>query len=434
MTCRRFAAAVLTVLPLFPLGAAEPQPGGSANEVEALIGQLSSPEEKVRHAAQEKLVRLGDEARAALEAHVRAKVAAETVLQRIEVNKVAGPTLVTLDLKDASPEATITEICKQTGFVIQPSHESVWQQVSPTAVTLNVKQQPFWNLMRDACARTGLAIYNSGNNDRRIRLMAASQLGQNLFKCPAVINGAFMITVNSLQRSSTVNMANPQDISRSMYLQMTVFCEPKVRVIQYSYVPEIDEAVDEKGNSLINTSRGGAMRQMSSGGGILWNCSLPLQYPGDAGQKIAKLRGKLRFVVQTRSETLEIPDVLKSKDVTKTVAGRRVLLKEFRKTSEGQYQARVVVYREGVEQQQFHESINNPGIRLIDADGREFTYNGANSSNSSNDTYEANFIFSVRGGMAEPNAPGEPATLLWEFATASQEITIPFDFGDLPLP
>jgi len=435
MSLRKMLLCALCPLWLvFLLAAAPPTTGPSSREIEALIGQLSSPDEKVRQAAQDKLISMGDEARTALEAYVRARSAAEAALQKIDTNKVAGATLLSLDVKGATPENLIAEISKQTGFDIRAYHESVWQQATPTPVTLKVDQQPFWTVMREACSKSGLAIYQGGYADRRMRVMAASQMGQNPMKCPAVISGAFMITVNSLQRTNSVDMANPQNISRSMYLNMMTFCEPKVRIVQYSYVPEIEQAVDDKGNSLVSTMRGGGpSRQMTSSRGVAWQCNVPLLCPAEVGQKIAKLSGKMRFVVQTRSETLEIPDVPKAKDVTKTVGGHRVTLKEFRKLGERQYQLTLIMYRDGMEQQQFYEMVNNPNIRLSDADGHDFVFNGANSGRNTNDSYEARLMFGMRGEPGEA-ALGEPATLSWEIPTAVQEITIPFEFSDLPLP
>jgi len=97
-------------------------------------------------------------------------------------------------------------------------------------------------------------------------------------------------------------------------------------------------------------------------------------------------------------------------------------------------QAHIVVNREGMDQQQFSDTVNNPSVRVIDVNGHELVYNGSNSGSGGNDAYETRLMFSSRVGGPEAAAPGDPATPLWELPTAVQEITIPFEFTDLPLP
>ncbi|HEY8668105.1 MAG TPA: hypothetical protein VIL86_15765 [Tepidisphaeraceae bacterium] len=425
--------------------AATTAPSANAKEIDQLIAQLASPDEATRDQAREKLIGMGDSARSALEAQVRARSAAEAALQQIDTNKVAGGTPITLKVTDARPEAILAEISKQAGFEVVPYNETAWQGADLGTFSFSFDKKPFWEVLREVCQKANLSIYNNGNPDRRIMLMPGNMGGNSGFmKFPASTKGAFMTVVTTLQKNSSVDLSNPQVINRALSMNITVLAEPKVRIIQYSYQPDVEEAVDEKGTSLLAGGGGagaGMRRSRFEGGmqnvrGSQVNMGVPLACPAEAGQKIARLKGKVRFIVQTRAETIEVADPLAAKSVSKTVGGRRFTLKEVKKINERAYQATVVFYREGMDQQAFSEMINNPTVKLLDADGKEITFNGTNgSTGSSNDQYEVKLQYYRRGKENGDNVDqGEPAKLVWEVTTGSQEVLIPFEFTDLPLP
>src|SRR5689334_16912229 len=121
-------------------------PSTPSPEVQALIAQLSSPDEATRTAAMEKLVGMGDEAKAALEAHLRGKEAADAALARIEANKVAGPTLVSLHLDKVKGDDAIKAMAKESGYELRPYNDQMWRQGRLGTVTINVDKQPFWKV------------------------------------------------------------------------------------------------------------------------------------------------------------------------------------------------------------------------------------------------------------------------------------------------
>ena len=460
MTAVRFAATALLCTATFctaqvlaqaeapaqPATTAAPTTAASP-EIDELIAQLSSPSETTRDLAKQKLLKLGEPARKALEAHIRARASAESLLQELDTNKIAGPTLITLKMTDVRPEAVMAEFAKQSGYEIQPGNDSMWQQGNLPNVSVAIDQQPFWAAFKQFCTDAGLVLYNSGSGSRAIQLAPSNQYGgSSLFKCPASANGAFLVLVTNLQRTNSVDLSNSQNIQRNMSMQMQVMAEPKVRIVRFSYNPELTEAVDDKGNSLLIAGRSydGGMN-MSSSRGLMWNVSSSLQYPANAGQKIAKLRGRMRVMAQVRSEKIEIPDVLTAKDVSKTLDGHRMTLKEVKKTSDRQYQLTIVFYRDSMDQQKFYEMVNNPTVRLLDSEGREFSFNGNYGGNSSGEQSEMKLGFSqgspggiIRRRIGDAGTPApagsEPAKLVWELATSTQEIFVPFEFTDLPLP
>jgi len=417
------AALSVTVTGLAQAPATQPSP-----EIKALISQLSSPDEATRTAAREKLVSMGDDARAALEAFVRSKSAAEAALAQIDTNAVAGPTLVTLDMKDADPMAVIAELAKQTKYDIQPYSQDNWDQGNVPRITITADKQPFWEVFRDMCKQANLSLVNSGDNQRALQLNPAGQGGRNIMQYPSSISGSFLMAISSLQRTNSVDLAHPDNIQHNLSMQMMVMAEPKVKVIRFSYQPKIEEAVDNKGNSLQAANRFGS--GYTSSRGISFNANIPLQYPDNAGDKIATLRGSFQVTVQTRSETVEVPDILKAKDVTKSAGDLKITIKSVTKASDRQYRVDASFARGNMDQQAFYQLVQNPTMRLLDADGHEYRYSGYSSAGGNGDTYDVKINFYRNNN----NDAGEPAKLVWEVATGTQEITVPFKFTDLPLP
>ena len=431
----------------------------ASSEIDELIAQLTSPSETTRQLAKEKLLKLGEPARQALEAHVRARATAESTLKELDANRIAAPTLVTLRMADVRPDAVLAEFVKQTGYEIQPQNDSFWQEANLPNVSIAVDQQPFWTAFKQFCADAGVVMYNSGGAERKILLMPANQYAKTSpFKCPSSARGAFLVLITNIQRTSSLNLADPQNIQRSMWMQMQVLAEPKVRIVRYAHSADLSEAVDEKGDSLLVAGgdrlsgrsyiSGRSLEDgltMPASRGLIMNVAVPLQYPANAGQKIARLRGQLRVVAQVRSDQVEIPDVLSAKDVSKTLDGHRIVLKEVKKTGDRQYQASVVFYRDGMAQKKFGEMCNNPTVRLLDSEGREFMSSGRSNGDSTTEQAEMKLGFSQRnppalgmgvawGGGPAALAGGEPAKLVWEIVANTQDILVPFEFTDLPLP
>jgi hypothetical protein len=399
-------------------------------EIRQLISDLSSPDEPTRDAAMRKLVSMGDDAQQALQEHIRSRDAAQAALRQIESNRVAGPTLVSLDVKDASVREVIEELSRQSGYAIRPYHDNIFEQADLPTITLAAKDQPFWQVMREVMSRGEVAIYESGRNDRVLLLMPQRNMGDMLAGAPCSHSGAFMFVATNIQRNHSVNLAHPQNVSRNMSIQLQVYCEPKVKILRYTYQPEIDEAVDDKGNSLRNAQNGGGY---ASGRQSVWSISVPLTYPQNPGERIAKLKGTLRMSVQTRSETLEVTDLASFKPLSRTVGGRRVQIASFRKTGNNQVHAKLIVHRDGMDQQVLVDLANNPqAVQLLDKDGKPWRYAGGGSS-TTGDRLEMDIQFHNNAGGEEDN-PGEPARLVWEVPTAVQEIAIPFEFDNLPLP
>ena len=422
-----------------PSPAPAPAPAPAATtppaEFSDAVKALSSDSWKERQAAQDRIVKMGEDIVPLLkpiaEKHADEEVRsrAEAAIRQIMENGQIGPSYITLKLKDAKPQQVFAEIARQARCELPTNPKNLFAQLeNQSGVSVEFDRVNFWTAFRETCQKTGLYPVNY-YNDRRMTLGRGQSSNWN---GPTVISGPFMIVANRLQRTNSVELSNPNNIQRDFYLSLSVFAEPKIRVLQSAYGVQVDEAVDEKGNSLI-INDGNRQGGWSSGQQWMWGLSARLNYPENAGTKIARFKGNVKFIIQTKSATLELENVLAVKNVEKRVGGRRILFKEIKKNGQ-QIDVVTTIYRDGMSDLDW-QNIHSLGqmIRLMDKDGRLLSNSGwGGGGGGAEMNYTYNFTMQNFGG--EEGKVGEPHKLVWEFPLDTREVPISFEFKDLPLP
>jgi hypothetical protein len=400
---------------------------------QAAVRTLAADSWKERQAAQDQLVSFGEAAiphlrklvETADDEEIRTRAAA--ALRQIEENAVVGPSTVSLKFKDAPAQKVFDELARQahTEFATMPPE--MWKN-NATRLSVDLDRVSFWTAFREVCQKTGIYPQQFGN-ERKMTLQQSP--GNPYFSGPGVTSGPFLIVANRIYRSNSVDLGNPGNVQHDFNISLAVFAEPKLKVVQSTYNVNVEEAVDDKGNSLVSNDR--MYAGMNASQQWMWNVSARLNYPENAGKTIARIKGSLKFLVQTKSETLDVPDILTVKNLNKTVAKRRMLIKEVKKNGE-QYEVAMTIYRDGLSPAQW-SAVLNPGytVRLLDKEGRPLTSSGwGGGSNDQEANYTWNFNRNVWNG--QQTKLGEPHRLVWEIPTETRELEARFEFKDLPLP
>ena len=402
-------------------------------QIPALIKQLSDDNYQTRQDAQDQLVRFGADARPALQdliAHTtdpEARTRAETAIALIEENRTTGASLITLHVAGAAPDSVLAELSRQAMTPIPTQPENLFRQGNVLSkVTLDVDRQPFWVAFRQFCQQTGVRA-NSMGNDRKFVLM---QGGDDSILGPAVYTGPFMVVANSVTRTSSISFARDKLPSRNLNVQFTVFAEPKLNVMGHDYYVRLSEATDDRGNSLLMPNPGayGTMGQDTS---PRWSLGSQLAIPDNIGAKLARIQGTTRVQIQTKSEIWEIPDISKAQSPSKSIAGRRYVVEEFKTLSPEQYQLKFTIIRETPRLAEWQQYGRGVRLSLVDANGKYLQSQGYGGGGSDEKlTYTHTFGRDAGDGTKT----GEPAKLIVEVPTDVKEVQIPFDFKDLPLP
>jgi len=399
--------------------------------LEPFLKRLASDRWQDRQDAEQDLIKMGEDARPFI-AELRKREAGdrevrtrlEAALSQIDDNRVLGPSFITLHLKDATARTVFEELSKQCYAKFSSFPDNLLEESGLPKVTIDVDRQPFWTAMRQIATKTGIDLqqYNDG-----MRLMRG---GFRMNSQWSVVQGPFLIVPVQLNRSQTMMLANGGGSSSSFSLQMTAYSEPKLHVLSSNSAVIIDQAVDDAGNSLIAT--GMENRGYYGGGGGSWNLYAQLHYPDHPGKKIARLRGHAAFVIQTKSEKLQIDNLKTVHDSAHVIGGMPVIIHEIKKNGDN-WDLRLTANAGTTPDawNQLNQSVQNR-LQILDAQGQSLDHRGMGSRGENNKIeFTLTFAASVRPNDGRSST--EPVKLIWDIPTASKQISLPFEFKDLPM-
>jgi hypothetical protein len=450
---RRTTAVVLLVAAL--AAAADEPAGPDAQKVlDAQIARLASDSWKQRKEATEALVALGEIALPRLrqlaeqtdDGEVRARAAA--AVARIEEAGRIGMTRLTLRLDDVPARDAVAEIARQARAPIPTDPPDLLTGKSSPAVSLRADRRPYWDLMQDLCRQTGLEVTLVTRQNREIGLGLARGTAEWMDK-PIALGGPLLIRADHLERTSGLHLKPPLAASGDFSISLTVFAEPKLKVLDYSDVLKLEEAVDDQGNSLIPPDANDLAANVDTFGNgrdgptSRWGVSAGLHYPKNPGTKITRLRASVNCQVQTRAATLEAP-VAGARNVSRTVEGLRVVIKSIDAN-----RCEVSAFRDARDDAEWYAvrmQLFAGDARLVDASGRVVARAaGAPDSDEGADGQRVDLRFRfTRDGVGDgsskekegprPSAAAEAHRFVWEIPVESRRLVVPFEFRDLPMP
>lgn len=396
-----------------------------------LLRRLGAPDWHVRRAAQDQLVRGGTDAKPFIQALIEkaasdeARKNAQAALAEIDENRLAGPTYLTLHFKNAPASEVFAEISRQCAAPIRTAPDNLFQAESFAKVTVDADHQLFWAVVPRICRQLGVDFrhYQGGMGLMRDGGMPGEGASR--------VEGAFLVVATQISYSRTRNFARPGEQTQ-FGMQVAVYPEPKLNVLRGSGTIQIDQAVDDRGNSLVPEAP--SVRNMWGGfmgyGGI--NLFAPLHYPKNIGKRMTRFRGTTAFVIQVESQTLDMRDLAGFRPVTRIIYNMPVEFQEFKRNGDA-WQLRLHINQPNygsADWQQLMEGVQNR-LQILDSQGTPLDRRGM-STGSSNGTIDMTLDFARSNG---PNGQlcGDPARLLWEVPTKTRQLTVPIEFDNLPL-
>lgn len=441
---------------VFCASAASAEPPAAPSPKSAIdvwTAQLSSNDWKTRQNAMNQLVQLGDDALPRLhklanddpDEEVRTRAA--TAITQIEENRLLGASLITLNLKSVSPDQAYAELARQSHAPLLTDPPTLLADKNLKPVSLSADHQPFWKVLQELSAQCEFEVAPINRQNREIGLGMVRGSADWQDK-PIALSGPLLIRADAINRLSTLRLNAKREKSQEFNIAITVFAEPKLRVLDYSSVLKLEQVTDDNGNSLIPPANEDAVESnaevfgnVREGTTSRWEVGATLHYPKGIGQQITHFKATTTLQVQKRAAHLELP-IAGARGVKRVLDGVRVSVKSL-----DAKQCTLVVDRDGRNDAQWY------GLRMLLCSGEAVLLNDkgvavAQCQNAPEvDELRDGLALEIRirfarqriGGVTgtrEDNRAGsmQPAQLSWTFPIEVRELRVPFEFHDLPIP
>ena len=332
---------------------------------------------------------------------------------------------ITLQATGVAPEEAFRQLGEMAGIAFETSEQRLWSDPQrPGSIDLDIQDQPFWLAVKQICDQANVQVMN--DNRPAVRLYSGGNRG--LWTDSIVVSsGPVVFVVNGVERNTRTDLRDPVKISREARINIQTFIDPRVRLVQGQKPVAVSEAVDDKGQSLKQQSPDSTGTFQSA---WMIHHNLTLALPEELGTRLVKVAGEANFLIDEKTETLEVAIPLE-KPVTRKIGGFPLVLSEVKKEG-NTYRVKATYNRGSGDKAKYAktQSLLSDLIRrleLRDEAGNTWRTQGWGSSTS--DTERSYDLHMSR----DNNEEGEATKVIWPLPTEVREVSFPFEFTDLPL-
>jgi len=396
--------------------------------VAELIDRLGSDDFATREAAQKALEDLGDAVDPQLRGLLAGQIGDEAraringVLHAIEEKILLGPSVITMDYKNAPVQTILDDFARQARADLGVHRSRIVEYVRDHRASIHIDHASFWDALNAIAAATGLRPAPF-TGDSAMVLDTNEGDAPNIFANKLHQSGAFAIIALPGRWNRAVHL-HPS----ASGLSLVVVAEPKLHVLGPTVNNDwLKQCLDSKGQALSTST-------IFTGGPWWWQFRTMVHANPDAGGKIALLRGEIKFSVQTRADVFETDDLGKLKDVTRIVNQTAVTLKQFTSRN-GKYELGMTFAGSAHLNQWQWNRIQNviATIQVLDDQDQPLQHRLSGIGSGENLNLAIEFITNDARDGSISNT-GAPKKLRWEVATEARTVSVPFELRDLDLP
>lgn len=357
----------------------------------------------------------------------------------------ASPTLITLQLTNATPQAAFEQLGKLAGCKFDLSRYDVPVNISNAllaltsirSVTIDAKEQPFWSVLLEICQQADAVL-----NIRRPGVIGISRRTNSYSNVNTDglrhVSGAFLLLGTAVEH--VVDFTRPPEEQKTFHIRLSMLAEPKITLLSVSALSLAEEAVDEKGTSLVMAAPDARSSSSynSSGNNAILSAAIRLNIPPGAGRRVAVAKGNLTALVRTRVQRLEIDKPAGMQEKKMALEGMELTVRPLQLSGNESCWAFVELRRGTVSPEQWKQNqqfLRFIRVRIFDANGMEWNSSGGGSG-WGGDQVSAQPHFQARFYDGSPNPPvaGRPEKMVVEIPLEGKEIKVPYEFKDLPRP
>jgi hypothetical protein len=331
--------------------------------------------------------------------------------------KLLGPSLITMHVKNAPARSAYVELFRQAGATFTVSPENLFDTVGP--VSVDADRQPFWVVMQQLEHLTNVGFERLP--DGTCQLVR----GDVIVPGPQVIDGQFLI-VAALAERCTLPPFVP-GAGKIFLINLKIYPEPRTHFLPTPPTVKLDRATDNHGNAVQESVQIQAPMSLLDIEGTPYSEFLQLgdKNPGDA---LSDFRATISLQVAYRTQHVDIDDVTHAGPQTFDADGLVMKFKGCTKSG-STYQVSMCCSADR------HDLINEfiqaqlAHVHLLDTHGREMPSAAASMDLDQN-------LCSMAYVFNEQSAGGPPMVarhLVWDLPAAIRTVDLPIDFKNMNL-
>jgi hypothetical protein len=347
-----------------------------------------------------------------------------------DADQVAAPGVVTMHMDGVHPRDAMDELTKQTGVAFAVWPEQLYQQNRqlPASITVNLDQATFWSVVGAICEQAHLAPENI-NNTGGITFQQSD--GRSPFgKRPTSVGPMGTVVVESIQRNHSISFDqdNPQ-VQKNCGVQLSVYVDPRVRMMKFQNQVNVDKAEDEKGQSIAVAvvGNGQANFQETYTNWQIPGLNAPLNYDPETSHTLATLQGSVRVMVAAEVAKIEFDDLANAGGTEKEEGGLKVAVDEV-KENEHSVDVKVRIIRTEMSKEDFRDIFGK-----IFQEGR-FESTGVKQTRPGGGGGGGEDLLQYTLNANYSNDTDKPVKLIWEIPSRIEQVDLPFEFHNLALP
>lgn len=416
----------------------------AAEKVNALIDKLADPDWKNRKKAADELERLGEAADPALRESLArkdllpdARTTIEVLLKQAAERKRTGATLVTLDLDQVEPLKAIAAILGEGDLVLADESRELLAQKSSMKIDVRLDRQPLFSALAKVGKDVGVGF--TGLNDSRVVLAPLDSRAGDRVAGPSADEGPFVLCVQRIEqtirkvrdfagvRGGGGNPMLNAFTSPPLRVSVAAWAEPRIKPGVWM-LDSLSDCTTDKGKALTGQLYSYGRNARTNDGSSTF---ITLTGDTEGATEIVAMTVKARFVLNWNTEVFEVDNLQAGQEVTKVIAGTRVVLQNLRKVNNTDtWSFEVVIHRDNRAPEDWaalQQIVDRQGCRVVDKDGKALQQRGSGSSWGGNE-------LRVNGTVSQANGAGEPKKLTWELPGKIETLPATFIYKNIPLP
>ena len=393
--------------------------------VSRAVSLLTGDDWRSRRDAVRQLVKIGPPVEAPLrdllasDPNPEFRLRATEVLRRVGPMRRTEPTLITLDFRDTDPRFAFDQLARIEGAQLPIDPPDLLDRV-PQRVTAHFDHEPYWQVvlelvrqlpdLRLRCNETGVAL-----------LRPKKPPPPPVF----FVSGMFLVTPTWVTGFKEVGPG----------MRITVYAEPRARVLRGDSPFSLTQAIDASGRSCISESA------FNSGGssvtnGYAWSAGVsPMLTPGST---LKLCKGVARVVAAETYQTLEAPGFDSPKSLSDPMPIRLTsgavsasVVRCINTGGEYVMDIQINTDPQEVDWDALMFSIRSGGIRTFDITGAELPLLSAQCDGGGPSNY-------VRCRWSPRTTPSSRSTspphkLTWQIPSRTVHLAVPFELHDVTM-